>query len=168
MSRQRKQIIRKIAALGISAVMLVGSAFSPTAPVYLSGNITAKADNGIQSDCLVTVTKPVVYAQGINLNKKSLTMVKGNSEKITATIIPADTDDKTITWETSNSTIAKVSNGTITAISEGTAVVTAKTVNNIVASCTVSVSDSAVNATSISLDKTEMTILTGDEKTLQV
>ena len=168
MSKQRKQIIRKIAALGISAVMLVGSAFSPTAPVYLSGNITAKADNGIQSDCLVTVTKPVVYAQGINLNKKSLTMVKGNSEKITATIIPADTDDKTITWETSNSTIAKVSNGTITAISEGTAVVTAKTVNNIVASCTVSVSDSAVNATSISLDKTEMTILTGDEKTLQV
>ena len=65
MSRQRKQIIRKIAALGISAVMLVGSAFSPTAPIYLSGNITANAETytfgdfeySVKSDNTVEITK---------------------------------------------------------------------------------------------------------------
>ena len=66
-----------------------------------TATITAETTNGIKSTWQVTVTKPIVYAQGINLNKQSLTMVKGNSEKITATVVPTDTDGIDWDWEKS-------------------------------------------------------------------
>ncbi len=121
--------------------------------------ITAETSNGMADTCVVTVTVP---ATAISLNKTSATIEKGKYETLTATVSPSDTTD-TVTWTTSNSSVATVSNGEVTAISSGTATITAKTSNSKTATCKVTVT---VPATNISLNKTSATIEKGKYETL--
>jgi len=70
--------------------------------------------------------KVVVPATGITVDKTATTIVKGATDKLTATLVPADANG-TITWSTSDSSVATVSSdGTVTAVKNGTATVTAK------------------------------------------
>ena len=70
--------------------------------------------------------KVVVPATGITVDKTVTTIVKGATDKLTATLVPADANG-TITWSTSDSSVATVSSdGTVTAVKNGTATVTAK------------------------------------------
>lgn len=72
----------------------------------------------------VTITKPVT---SVKLDKSSVTLKKGETSQLTATVLPADATNKTVTYSTSNSKVAKVSsNGKITAVGGGTATITAK------------------------------------------
>jgi len=64
---------------------------------------------------------------GVTLNKYTLTLDTGGSEKLIATVSPGNAADKTVTWSTSNKAAASVNNGTVTAIAEGTAVITVTT-----------------------------------------
>lgn len=66
----------------------------------------------------------------------SLTTV-WQTEQLTATIEPT-VSDKTITWTTSDSTVATVVNGLVTCVTPWTATITATTVNGLTASCGVS------------------------------
>ena len=76
------------------------------------------------SNGAVTVTKPVT---NIKLDKSDITLKKGESTQLTATVTPSDATNKTVTYYTSNSKVATVSsNGKITAVGGGTAVITAK------------------------------------------
>lgn len=73
-----------------------------------------------------TQIKVVVPATGITVDKTATTIVKGATDKLTATLVPADANG-TITWSTSDSSVATVSSdGTVTAVKNGTATVTAK------------------------------------------
>ena len=75
---------------------------------------------------------------------------------MTATIEPSNASDKTITWKSSDNSVAKVSDdGTVTAVSKGTATITAESVNGKTAECEVSV---IIPVTSITLDKTLLTL----------
>ena len=99
----------------------------------------------------LTTTKPttVLYAQwkpvgkpitNITLDKDSLTIVKGDYASLSASLEPVDTtDNRTITWTSSNTRIATVSNGKIRGISKGQAIITAKSSNGLTATCTVTV-----------------------------
>ena len=100
--------------------------------------ITATAENGTTASCDVTVTREI---GSVILDKSSISLDKGESTKITATI-PTDTDgDKTISWTTSDSSVATVSNdGTVTAVDRGEAIITATTANGKKAICAVNVS----------------------------
>lgn len=70
--------------------------------------------------------KVVVPVTGITVDKTATTIVKGATDKLTATLVPADANG-TITWSTSDSSVATVSSdGTVTAVKNGTATVTAK------------------------------------------
>lgn len=72
----------------------------------------------------VTITKAVT---SIKLNKSSVTLKKGETSQLTATVSPGDATDKTVTYSTSNSKVATVSSsGKITAKGGGTATITAK------------------------------------------
>ena len=70
-----------------------------------------------------TVGKPV---SNITLNQTTVTLVEGESLTLTATVAPDDATDKTVTWSTSDATIATVENGVVTAVAAGTATITAK------------------------------------------
>ena len=104
-----------------------------------TATITAKTSNGKTATCTVTVKKKTVSATGISLNKTKLSLVKGSSATLTATITPSNATDKSVTWTSSNTSIATVSKGKVTAVKAGTATITAKTSNGKTATCTVTV-----------------------------
>ncbi|WP_121610991.1 Ig-like domain-containing protein [Mesobacillus foraminis] len=84
--------------------------------------------------------KEQVNITKINLNKASIRLGTGTSEKLTASIQPVNATNKAITWTSSNSKIAKVdSNGVIKALKAGSAKITAKTSNGKTAVSTVTV-----------------------------
>lgn len=68
----------------------------------------------------------------MKLNKSSVTLVQGESEKVIATVTPDNAKNKTITWKSSNTSIATVTkNGVVYAKKAGTVNITASTSNNI-------------------------------------
>ena len=122
--------------------------------------ITAKTSGGKTATCSITANQPVT---SVKLSKTSLSLEKGKTQTITATITPSDASDKTVTWSTSNSKVATVSNGKITAVSNGTATITAKTSNGKTASCKVIVT---TPVSSVKLSKTSLTLVKGTSETI--
>ncbi len=65
---------------------------------------------------------PNISVTGVSLSKFNLNLDIGNTENLTATVIPSNATNKSITWSTSNPNIATVdANGTVTAVNPGTA-----------------------------------------------
>ena len=78
----------------------------------------------------------------ISLKKSSATLVKGQNLLLTYTISPDNAEDKSVTWNSSNTAVATVDeNGEVTAISVGTAIitVTANDGSGVSASCKITV-----------------------------
>ena len=86
----------------------------------------------------------VVVPTGITLDRYAVTLTAGDSVSLTAAVVPANAADKSVTWSTSDSTVATVSGGAVTAIAAGKATVSARTSNGLVAECVVTVSSKAV------------------------
>ena len=100
-------------------------------------------DNSYRGNCAgaVTCTATVpVAVTGVSLNKTSLSFTgTGSSQTLTATVSPSNATNKTITWSSSNTSVATVSNGVVKAVGFGTATITAKSNNGKTASCSVTV-----------------------------
>ena len=111
----------------------------------------------------VTVTNP---ATSIKLDKTSVTLKKGETAQLTATVTPSDATNKTVTYTTSDKYVATVSSsGKITAVGGGTATITAKAGGK-TATCKVSVN---VAQTGIALSGSESkTVELGKTITLKV
>ena len=83
-----------------------------------------------------------VKVTGLTLSSSTMTVEIGKTGSLTATVKPDNATDKTVTWSSSNNSVATVdSNGKVTAVAAGTATITAKagTVEASKASCTVTV-----------------------------
>jgi endo-1,4-beta-xylanase len=94
----------------------------------------------------------------INLNKSSLTLAVGDSEKLEYTITPVNATNKQVSWFSNDTNFATVSNGTVTAVAAGTAIITVTTEDGgKTASVTVNVVQS-VPVTGITLNKTSLTL----------
>lgn len=91
--------------------------------------ITVKTkDGGKTATCAVTVNAKVIPVSDVTLNKTELTLTEGESETLTATVKPDNATDKTLSWSSSDATVASVDdNGKVTAIKAGTATITVKT-----------------------------------------
>jgi len=78
-------------------------------------------------------------AESVALNNTELTHEVGAEETLTATVSPETAVNKAVTWESSAPEIASVDGGKVTAKAAGTATITAKTINDKSATCTVTV-----------------------------
>jgi len=145
------------------------SSNTDVATVNENGLVTAvapgKASITVSSDyknktanCEVVVKAPV---SEITLDKESLTLYTGETSQLKCTIKPEDVYDKTVTWSSSASSIAKVSaNGLITAIASGEATITvASNDTDVKATCKVIVRQSVAG---ISLDNDSLILNIGD------
>ena len=66
-----------------------------------------------------------------------MTLSLGETQNLTLSFNPVDTtDDKSVTWLSSNDSVIKVENGKVTAVGKGEAIITAK-VGNLSATCKV-------------------------------
>ena len=81
---------------------------------------------GKEASCEVTVTPRTISVESITLNKPQLSLVKGATETLTATVLPTTATDKAVTWESSDTAVATVENGVVTAVAAGNATITAK------------------------------------------
>ena len=106
-----------------------------------------------------------VAVSGVALNKKVATVNVGKKVTVKATVTPANADNKTLAWTSSNTKIATVSNGVVKGVTAGRVIITAKTIDgsNISAKCTVTVKQPV---TRISLSK-KATMYTGKKLTLK-
>jgi hypothetical protein len=64
-----------------------------------------------------------ISVTGVEINKSNLSLNVGSSETLTAMVAPINATKKTVTWSTSNATVATVANGLVTAIAKGTATI---------------------------------------------
>ena len=149
------------------------------ATVDESGNVTAKnpgeatitvtaADNGgAQATCKVTVTErtvPVIKVTQIQLSQTRASLIEGKELQLTATVLPTDATNQSLTWSSSVEGVATVDpTGKVTAIKAGTTVITAtaKDDSGISASCTVQVTVPTVKVTGITLNKTTASVVKG-------
>ena len=71
---------------------------------------------------------PVVHVTGVSLDRTTLTLPKGVGQNLTATVTPSDAADKTVTWSSSNTSVATVSSsGFVKGVNPGTATITVRT-----------------------------------------
>ena len=68
-----------------------------------------------------------VAVTGVSLNAASGELTIGGQTTLTATVLPADASNKTVTWASSAPTVASVANGIITALAPGSTKITATT-----------------------------------------
>ena len=87
--------------------------------------ITVTVD-GQTASCTVTVTPRTISVESITLNKTQLSLVKGATKTLMATVLPTTATDKAVTWESSDTAVATVENGVVTAVAAGNATITAK------------------------------------------
>lgn len=124
---------------------------------------TATDGSGVTASCEVTVN--INYpVQGISLNHDAKTFTKaGETLQLTATIYPDSATNKTVTWKSSDKTVATVDeSGLVTAVGNGTANITATTEDgNFKATCKVTVE---IPELTLSLDKTELTLTQTEEQ----
>ena len=148
--------------------------------------ITAKATNGdnLTTDLLgandktatCSVSVNSIAVDGISISDTSATLYKGSWKKLSATVTPTGAADPSITWSSSDPTIATVdSTGKVTAVNvlpatatSATATITAQSSTpSIKATCTITVLP-AVLITSLTLNKSDVALNVGDEETLTI
>ncbi len=128
-----------------------------------SGKATITAKAGEKSaTCEVTITTPV---ESVSLDRSSVSLEEGQTTTLVATISPGDADQKTVTWTTSNASVATVVNGVVTAVAEGDAVITASGGGKS-ATCAISVRKAVVAVTSVTLNKTTLSLTKGQGEQL--
>ena len=86
-----------------------------------------------------------VSVTGVTLSPSSITINKDATHILTATVLPNNATDKSVTWASSDATIATVdSNGVVSGVASGDATITVTTVDGgFTAQCSVSVSEDA-------------------------
>ena len=121
-------------------------------------------DGGHTASCYVTVNKTRVSAVYLDADKISLAI--GEKKQLTASVVPEDADDRSVTWSSSNSSIASVDDdGLVTGLEKGTATITVKTVDGgYRASCEITVTDKPVKG--VSLDMTTLSLAPGGSQRL--
>ena len=132
--------------------------------------IKARArDNDIEGSCTVTVIKKIIAVASVSLDKETLELTEGGSYSFTATVLPEDADDKSLTWDSSDKEVATVDkNGVVTAVKPGKSTITATSVfdSKKKASCELTVVEKLIPVESITLDKESFSLTVGQNYTL--
>jgi hypothetical protein len=88
---------------------------------------------------VIVVAVRGTQAKTITLNKDSISVKMDDTEALTYTIDPEDTKNKTVSWKSSNESIATVEDGVVTGINEGSCTITVTTKNGKNDTCEITV-----------------------------
>lgn len=151
-----------------TGVATVNSSGLITSVAVGSATITVQATDGsnVYNTISVSVSANPIIITGLSLIPNSRTLAPGATSQLSAAIVPSNASNKTLTWLSSNTSIATVnSSGLVTAVAVGTANISATSTDgsNRTGTCIITV---AIAATSISLNRTTATMHPGDTLTL--
>ena len=132
-----------------------------------TANIVATAADGSKATgtVMITVTQPVT---AISITQADIPVVVGRTAQAKIQVLPADANDKTVTWSTSDTSVATVRNGQITGVKAGVCTVTCTSNSNpdVPASATVTVSQLVTKIVNVN-DASELTLKTGESGQLR-
>ncbi len=102
-------------------------------------NITVETSNGKKATCQVTVIQEI---KNITLTPTELNLKLNQTYNLKATVTPDNATDKDNLWSSNHDNIVHVDQkGKVTAKSVGNAIITVKTANNKMATCSITVTD---------------------------
>ncbi|MBO7479523.1 MAG: Ig domain-containing protein [Bacteroidales bacterium] len=128
-----------------------------------AASITATAGDK-NASCTITVKDTFIEVTSISLNETSFFLMEGDSYLLTATVKPSNATDKSVTWSSSDESLATVYGGKVTAIKAGQVTITAKAGDK-TATCVFDIS-ARIPVESITLNLSEMTLQVGDRENL--
>ena len=125
-------------------------------------------EGGKTATCKVIVSDKEIKVTGVKLNKSETSILVGDNETLTATVLPEDATNQKVTWKSDKPEIASVdANGKVTGVKAGEATITVTTEDGgKTATCKVTVSETSVAVTGVTLNKTELILDTGGSETL--
>jgi uncharacterized protein YjdB len=92
-----------------------------------SATITVTTQDGSKTaTCDVTVVDNIPVT-GVTLDQTSVSVDRGKTVTLTASVLPYNASDKVVEWSTSNSSVATVDNGVVTGVAVGNATITVTT-----------------------------------------
>lgn len=144
----------------VASVKRDGDKLTVTGQAVGETTLEVKGD-GLTATCKINVSKDAVK---VSLDQTSLTVAKGKKATLKATVEHAT--DTSVTWATSDSSVATVSDsGEVTGVKAGKATITAtsKEDGSAKATCEVTVKEGLV----VSLDQTTATVVRGKNLTLK-
>ena len=144
-----------------SSVASVSAAGLVTALSEGTTTITASAD-GKKGECKVSVVKVPIMVTEVKLDKAELTLYECDEETLTATVLPDDATDKTVTWTSSDNSIATIESGKVKAVKKGEATITAKAGDKTAKAKIVVLTP----ISGVSLNKDKLTLYIGETETL--
>ena len=163
--------IKNITSLNLVPPVLPGNGFDKA--VYKNATLRVPDDslddykvaNGWKNFFTILGTSDII-PEAIELEIAEIELIEGETATLKATITPENTTITTLTWSSSDETIATVdASGKVTAINAGTATITA-TCGELTATCEVTVSAATIDATGLTLNLEEAEIIEGN--TLQL
>ena len=136
--------------------------------------IESNADSNVYASIYITVTSsgsptPTVSSVTVSPSSLSLDLNGTKTGNLTATVNGTNNPSQAVTWSSSNTNVATVnSSGVVTAKAIGNATITATSQADGTKSgtCTVTVSDSTVHVTGVSLNKNSTSLTVGGSETL--
>ena len=147
---------------------------TPASSVSFSGDISGMGMGNTKF--VFTIEPATVAVTGVTLAPTSATLTLGETETVTLipTVLPGDATDKSVTWSSSDETVATVTDGVVTAVAAGTATITVTTTDGAkTATCAVTVAAPAASTYTVTLkegteDATSWTIAPAEATTTGV
>jgi len=119
--------------------------------------------------CILLIKKAIPHVENVVLNETSIELTEDDTFQLAFTIEPEDAEYETVTWTSSNESVATVNeNGLVTAISEGNAEIKVS-VDDVEATCNVKVNAKPqgfaldIQITNITPNNAEFTIIPNDD-----
>ena len=107
---------------------------------YVTYSVTDNYGNSSSATRTISVKASTVPLTGLSISPNSVNLKKGSNKKLEVYFSPTNATNKTISWSSSNSTIATVnSNGVVTAKNVGTVIITVKSYNGLSATSRITV-----------------------------
>ena len=146
---------RNLVIIAVAAVLVIALL---AAAFYIYSNENSSKDN----------SSDVVKVKSVGLDRTDVQLEVGKSTVLSCTVLPSNAANKTVTWSSSNPSVAVVDgNGKVTAVSVGSAVITVKTVDGEkTASCNVTVPAVVVGVTGLTLSDNVKTLNVGETATI--
>ena len=149
----------------------VAEAFAPKAEEKKPKKVKKPIPTGVWMSLLAVLLVAIVAvavvlllqprnADAVELEKSEVALTPGERVRLEYEVLPENTPDKSVTWQSDDEAVAKVKNGEVVAVDVGVCQITVTTVNGHTDSCTVTVS--AVQVASMELSETEVTLFVKD------